>query len=128
MIDGFPDGYGKAVSYQNGQFYAAYEGLWKKGFPNPFGGLITSPSSVYNGSYYFGMWENGSFLGSKGEYKYPSGSTFKGMYVQNSVFGYQMYIYVYHIVKKNYIAGIFDFNGPVYGSIDFKNNQTYTGK
>jgi hypothetical protein len=100
MIDGFPDGYGKAVSYQNGQFYAAYEGLWKKGFPNPFGGLITSPSSVYNGSYYFGMWENGSFLGSKGEYKYPSGSTFKG---------------------------IFDFNGPVYGSIDFKNNQTYTG-
>ena len=81
MIDGFPDGYGKAVSYQNGQFYAAYEGLWKKGFPNPFGGLITSPSSVYNGSYYFGMWENGSFLGSKGEYKYPSGSTFKGGYL-----------------------------------------------
>ena len=37
-------------------------------------------------------------------------------------------IHVYHIVKKNYIAGIFDFNGPVYGSIDFKNNQTYTGK
>ena len=54
IIDGLPDGYGKAMSFQNGQFHAAYEGLWKKGMPNPFGGLKTSYDSAYNGSYYYG--------------------------------------------------------------------------
>lgn len=100
IIDGLPDGYGKAMSYQNGQFYAAYEGLWKKGLPNPFGGLKTAPDSGYNGSYYYGFWENGAFLGNDGEYQYPEGSRFKG---------------------------IFDFNGPVFGSVHYQNNQTYTG-
>ena len=78
IIDGLPDGYGKAMSFQNGQFHAAYEGLWKKGMPNPFGGLKTAYDSAYNGSYYYGFWENGAFLGNDGEYRYPEGSKFKG--------------------------------------------------
>ena len=82
IIEGLPDGYGKATSYQNGEFHAAYEGLWKKGLPNPFGGLKTSSNSAYNGSYYYGKWENGAFLGAKGEYKYPGGSMFKGIKVK----------------------------------------------
>ena len=77
--DGLPSGYGQAFSYKEGHLFATYNGYWYKGLPFTYGKLITSENGLYQGSYYKGLWANGTTFGPNGEYKYPRGDAiFKG--------------------------------------------------
>ena len=78
----------------------SYEGYWLDGYPHGFGKLWASSQGPMSGSYYVGIWFNGTTWDSEGTFQYPSGAKFKG---------------------------IFNANGPVYGTITYKNGNTFTG-
>ena len=101
VLNDLPNGWGKAEVYVFEIFWAgSYEGYWLDGYPHGFGKLWASSQGPMSGSYYVGIWFNGTTWDSEGTFQYPSGAKFKG---------------------------IFNANGPVYGTITYKNGDTFTG-
>ena len=99
--NGLPSGWGVADVYIFDIFWAgSYEGYWLDGYPSGFGTLWSSRQGPLSGSYYAGRWFNGTTWDSEGIFQYPSGSKFKG---------------------------IFNANGPIYGTVTYKNGNTFTG-
>ena len=79
----------------------AYTGSWVNGYPSGTGRLRASKSGPLRGSFYEGRWLNGGMTGNNGLFQYPRGGRF---------------------------SGIFNTNGPVYGTLTYPNQHLYTGK
>ena len=79
----------------------AYTGSWVNGYPSGTGRLRASKSGPLSGSFYEGRWLNGGMTGNNGLFQYPRGGRF---------------------------SGIFNTNGPVYGTLTYPNQHLYTGR